>query len=70
MADVTDQEKDNIFKMLQGSEQLEARQASMAAACQAEAGCTSAFAWSTNLFIMVLRMLLMSVCSDPVPSQN
>ena len=36
MAEVTDQEKDNILKMLQDSEQLEARQASISAACQAE----------------------------------
>ena len=36
MAEVTDQEKDSILKMLQDSEQLEARQASMAAASQAE----------------------------------
>ena len=36
MAEVTDQEKDSILKMLQDSEQLEARRASMAAASQAE----------------------------------
>jgi hypothetical protein len=36
MAEVTDQEKDIILKMLQDSEQLEARQASMAAVSQAE----------------------------------
>ena len=36
MAEVTDQEKDNILKMLRDSEQLKARLASISAACQAE----------------------------------